>query len=255
MPLMWNLWHGCHRISEGCRHCYMYRTDALHGIDSSQVRKTGQFSLPLARKRNGDYKIAPGETVWACMTSDFFISEADAWRPEAWAIMQSRPDVHFNIITKRIVRAAGCLPADWGPGYANVSLGCTVENNREAANRLPAFAALPAAHKFIVCEPLLEAVDLSPWLGSRVERVVAGGESGDDAGEGARPCHFDWVLDLRRQCVEAGVAFTFHQTGSRLVKDGRLYRLPRRLLHAQARKARIDYAPSRPPADAPPPSD
>lgn len=246
MALMWNLWHGCRRVSEGCRYCYMYRTDAQHGIDSTQVRKTGQFFLPKARKRNGDYKIPAGEIVWTCMTSDFFIEEADAWRPEAWALMQSRPDLRFMMITKRIERAAQCLPADWGEGYANVSVGCTVENNCEAARRLPIFREFPAAHRFIVCEPLLEAVDLSPWLGAWVERVVAGGESGNDAGEGARPCDFDWVLDLRRQCVAAQVAFTFHQTGSLLVKDGRLYRLPRSLMHAQARKAGVDFSPARP---------
>ena len=58
----------------------------------------------------------------------------------------------------------------------------------------------------------------------------------------ARPCDYSWVLDIRRQCMEAGVSFWFKQTGARLIKDGRLYRIPRSQQHAQARRAGIDYA-------------
>ena len=66
-----------------------------------------------------------------------------------------------------------------------------------------------------------------------------GGESGPQA----RPCHFDWVLGLRRQAVEAGVPFVFRQTGANFVKDGRLYRIPRPLQHEQAQKAGLDFLP------------
>ena len=59
---MWNLWHGCHKLSEGCRHCYVYRTDGKYGKDSSVVTKTEKFDLPLQRKKNGMYKI-PRE-IW-----------------------------------------------------------------------------------------------------------------------------------------------------------------------------------------------
>ena len=49
---MWNLWHGCHKLSEGCCHCYVYRTDGKYGKDSSVVTKTEKFDLPLLRKSN-----------------------------------------------------------------------------------------------------------------------------------------------------------------------------------------------------------
>ena len=52
---MWNLWHGCHKLSEGCRHCYVYRTDGKYGKDSSVVTKTEKFDLPLLRKKNGTH--------------------------------------------------------------------------------------------------------------------------------------------------------------------------------------------------------
>lgn len=63
-----------------------------------------------------------------------------------------------------------------------------------------------------------------------------GGESGSEA----RVCDYDWVLDLRRQCVDAGVEFRFRQTGARLRKEGRVYRIRRQFQHSQARKAGID---------------
>ena len=95
----------------------------------------------------------------------------------------------------------------------------------------------PLRHKLIVCAPLLGPLDIAQYLTSEIEEVSAGGESGNDA----RPCDFDWVLSIRRQCLDADIPFGYHQTGARLVKDGRLYRIRRRFQHAQARKAGIDY--------------
>lgn len=232
----WNLWHGCQKISDGCKNCYVYRADLRNGKnDSFIVRKTGDFDLPLKRGRNGEYKIASGELVYTCMTSDFFVSDADMWRGDAWRIMRERRDVTFFIITKRIHRAADCLPHDWGNGYDNVIICSTVENQKMVDFRLPIFRGFPAKHKQIVCEPLLEKIDLSPYL-DFVTQVTAGGESGNEA----RLCDYDWILSLRAQCAEAGVKFWFKQTGARFVKNGRLYCIPRVQQHSQASKANIN---------------
>lgn len=236
MNSMWNLWHGCHKVSEGCLHCYVYRRDSRYDIDSSQVRKTKSFNLPVARKRDGTYKVPPHTTLWTCFTSDFFISEADQWRDEAWAMIHARPDVNFILITKRIDRVAECLPDDWGDGYDNVTLYCTVENQKRADMRLPVFKQLPFKHKCIICEPLLESISLSQWLGEWVEQVTVGGESGSEA----RPCDFEWVKQIRADCVAKNVPFFFKQTGANFIKDGKTYKIPRKLQSSQARKAAID---------------
>lgn len=236
MPL-WNPWHGCHKLSAGCANCYVYRTDGKHGIDSSVVVKTKSFGLPVRKKRDGSYKIGAGEMVYTCFSSDFFVEDADAWRGEAWEMIRSRPDLRFLMITKRIDRLQAVVPDDWGEGYDNVTICCTMENQERADYRLPIYRAAPVKHKIIVCEPLLSAVDLSPYLGAWVEQVIVGGESGREA----RTCHYDWVLGIRRQCVEHGISFRFRQTGARLLKDGRLYRIRRQFQHSQARKAGIDY--------------
>ena len=85
---IWNPWHGCHKISEGCLNCYMFRRDAMYDKDSNIVTKTSTFDAPVKRKRDGSYKMQESGTVYACMTSDFFIEEADEWRKEAWAFIR-----------------------------------------------------------------------------------------------------------------------------------------------------------------------
>jgi len=152
-------------------------------------------------------------------------------------MMRIRGDLRFFIITKRIHRFIECLPADWGDGWDNVTICSTVENQAMAGYRLPIFASCPVKHKEIICEPLLEKVDLSRWLNG-IEGVTAGGESGP----GARPCHYEWVAELREQCLRADpkVPFWFKQTGARFVKDGKAVYVPRRMQFAEAEKCRLD---------------
>ena len=232
----WNPWHGCHKVSAGCAHCYVYRMDDRHGKDASIVQKTSSFHLPVSHARDGAYKILPGCFIWTCFTSDFLLEDADEWRGEAWRMMRERSDCEFLFITKRITRLEQCMPEDWGKGYPNVSICCTVENQAKADERLPVFRDLPIRHKMIVCEPLLEKIDLSAYLGDWVESVTVGGESGDEA----RICNYDWILEIRRQCIEANVPFRFKQTGANFVKDGKRYQIKRAIQHSQARKANIN---------------
>lgn len=233
----WNPWHGCTKISAGCLNCYVYRTDGKYGKDSSIVTKTASFSLPLKKTRGGDFKLTANDgVVFTCFTSDFLHEAADEWRAEAWKMMKLRSDLEFLFITKRIHRLEECLPPDWGKGYPNVTICCTCENQDRVDFRLPIYLSLPLRHRIIICEPLLERIDLSPYLSDRVEQVVVGGESG----ENARLCDYDWILGIRRQCMEANVSFAFRQTGAFFRKDGKLYRIPRRLQHSQARKANIN---------------
>ena len=233
----WSPWHGCHKISPGCRNCYVYARDAAFGKDSAVVAQTGDFALPLKRNRHGAYKLPPGQEIFTCGTSDFFLEEADEWRKDAWVMIKARQDLRFFIVTKRISRFAVSLPADWGEGYDNVIIGCTCENQMQADARLPLFLEAPIRHRAIIAEPLLEHISLERYLDpQQLEQVIVGGESG----ENARVCCYDWVLDIRQQCQNARVRFQFKQTGARFQKDGRLFCIERRLQHIQAKKAGID---------------
>lgn len=235
----WNTWHGCTKISPGCRYCYVYRQDEMYGsvVASSECRKTAAFNLPIKRRRDGSYKIPSGRVIFTCFTSDFLLQDADAWRSECWQMMHERSDCYFYFFTKRIDRFAQCLPPDWGDGYDNVIVGCTVENQAMADYRLPIFRSLPIKHKSIIASPLIGPIHLANFLDASIEELSVGGESGREA----RPCHYDWVLDIRRQCVEADIPFRFHQTGAKLIMNGRLYYIRRCFQLSQAHKANIDY--------------
>ena len=231
----WNLWHGCQKISPGCLNCYVYRIDSKFGkTDSFIVTKNADFNLPLKKDKHGKYKLKPEEgVVFTCMTSDFFIEDADYWRQEAWDMIRIRSDLQFCIVTKRITQAESRLPADWGKGYDNIAFACTVENNAMARLRLPVFGRFPAKHKLIFLAPLLEQVELAGYL-EGIEQVSVGGESG----LGARPCRWEWIEEMYKVCRENSVPFHIHQLGSLFVKDGREYRLSdRKVQFEQAKKA------------------
>ena len=234
---MWNPWHGCHKLSPGCLNCYVYRRDESVGKDASVIERTGNFALPTAKKRDGTYKLPAGTDVFTCGTSDFFLEAADAWRAAAWEQIRLRPDCTFLIITKRIARFKQMLPFNFPEGFSHVTIGCTCEDQVRADERLPIFAKMPIARKVIICEPLLEPIDLGCHLNTGIAQVVVGGESGDKA----RVCDYDWVLNIRRQCIAAGVAFHFKQTGANFKKDGKIYQIDRKLQISQARRAQIDY--------------
>ena len=233
----WNPWHGCQKYSAGCLHCYVYRRDAKYELDASEVRKNADFDLPVRRGCDGRYKLQGPDTVFTCFTSDFFLDKADAWRAEAWRMMRERSDLRFFFITKRILRFYEQLPADWGDGYPNVSIGVTCENQAMANERLPFFLELPIHHKYIVCEPMLEPIDLLPYIGRKIDQVCVGGESGNEA----RLMRYSWAASVREQCREKGVNFWFRQTGALFEKDGLLYRVPRQFQAEQALKSGLSF--------------
>jgi len=206
-------------------------------IVSSECRKTLAFNLPVKKKRDGSYKIPSEKIVFTCFTSDFLLKDADEWRAACWQMMKERQDCRFYFFTKRIDRLPKCLPEDWGNGYDNVLIGCTIENQAMADYRLPIFKALPIKHKSIIVAPLIAPIDLSAYLDKTIEEVSVGGESGIDA----RPCDYDWILALREQCVTKNIPFRFHQTGAHFIKNGKMYHIARKYQHLQAHKANIDF--------------
>lgn len=232
---MWNAWRGCRKCSDGCLHCYIHKGDFKRNIDTSQIVKHEDFYKPIERLKNGNYKMKSG-LVYVCFSSDFFIEEADAWRGECFKMMRERQDCKFLFLTKRIDRFMECIPEDWKEGYDNVIICCTVENQKNADYKLSIFKKLPIKHKCITAQPLLERINIEEYL-SDIELVVVGGESDVSA----RPLDYDWVLDIRQQCIRNNVSFEFRQCGTHFIKDGKEYILQTKLLTSQARSANIDY--------------
>ena len=232
---MWNPWRGCKKCSEGCLHCYIHKGDAKRGVDTSLIVKTKDFDKPIQKIKNGNYKMKAG-LVYLCFSTDFLIKEADPWRQECWQMIRQRSDCTFLFLTKRIDRFMKCIPDDWGDGYENVVVCCTVENQRNADDKLGIFDKLPIKHKCITAQPLIEAIDMECHLDG-IELVVVGGESDQNA----RPLDYAWVLNIREQCIRKNVSFEFRQCGTHFIKDGKEYKLQTKDLCSQARKAGIDF--------------
>ncbi len=245
---IWNPWHGCHKISPGCVNCYVYRRDESIGKDASIVSKTGDHNLPIKKNRKGQYKVtAEDGVVFTCMTSDFFLEDADEWRQGCWDMIRERQDLHFHIITKRIDRFEQCMPSDWGDGWDHVTICSTCENQDRTDHRLPILLSLPIKHREVICEPMLGEINMEKYLATGlIEHVTCGGESGDKA----RPCDFRWIQEVRRECVRCGIPFTFKQTGAVFIKDGKIYHIERKLQIPQAKKSGYNYIPGMGMADA-----
>lgn len=195
----WNPWHGCHKVSAGCKNCYMFAEKRRYSQNPDVVvRSKTTFSAPLKWKEP--------KLVFTCSWSDFFIEEADEWRQEAYTIM--RRTLHtYQVLTKRIERALNLalLP---DPVISNMWLGASVEN-RELKRRIDWLRDAEVALRFLSIEPLLEDIGDLDLRG--IGWVIVGGESGT----GARPFQINWARRIVAQCREQKVPCFVKQLGAR----------------------------------------
>lgn len=190
----WNPWHGCHKVSPGCKFCYMFRDKKRYGQDGNVVSKS-------KTKFNEPEKWKDGRLIFTCSWSDWFIEEADPWREDAYQVIRRTPRHTYQILTKRIERAAGRIPVTPLP---NIWLGVSVEDVKHK-ERIDILRTLPAVVRFLSLEPLLEDLGALDLRG--IGWVIVGGESGPEA----RPMQPEWIRSIRNQCVAAGVPFFFKQ--------------------------------------------
>ncbi|WP_376774555.1 DUF5131 family protein [Clostridium thailandense] len=90
--------------------------------------------------------------------------------------------------------------AMWNPwrGCKKCSDGCQYCYIHKSDYKLSIFKDLPIKHKCITAQPLLEKINIEKYL-KDIELVIVGGESDNNA----RILDYDWVLDIRNQCVKA----------------------------------------------------
>lgn len=217
----WNPWHGCKKISPGCLHCYMYFLDQVHQQDGSRIFKVkSDFLYPLQKNRDGSYKVKSGSKIRVCMTSDFFLEEADIWRNEVYSIIEKRKDVLFWLLTKRIERVSTHMPKYLDNIYMNV----TCENQEMADIRIPKLLELPFLYRGIMVAPMIGPVDIEKYLQTgKINSVLVDGENYD----GDRILDYQWVYNLYEQCVKYNVHFEFFGTGNYLKKNNKIYHIPR----------------------------
>lgn len=213
----WNPWRGCHKISQGCKNCYMFREQKRYGNDPNVVvRSKTTFKAPLKWKDPA--------MVFTCSWSDWFIEEADPWRDEAWDIIRRTPRLTYQILTKRPERIPYCLPDDFFP--RNVWWGISAEDQVTLDERWGILDSVLHYRvppiMFISAEPLLGHLDLTDyfteddlgdeehdWWTRVPDWVIVGGESGPNC----RPMDPQWARDIKDDCKKFGVAFFMKQLG------------------------------------------
>lgn len=257
----WNPWIGCTRVSQGCVNCYAEALakrygKAEWGPAAQRVRTSADnWRKPLQWNRKAEREGRRYKVFCASLADVFEDNDQVAWwRAELFDMIASTPNLDWLLLTKRpeniipALRAIPVLKRDnlydhlWLKGrFPNVWLGTSVENQAMADKRIPILAGIPAAVRFLSCEPLLGPVDLSPYMGGEyltgvewggmqetayeppdVHWVIVGGESGPKA----RQMEADWVRSVRDQCNSAGVAFFVKQMGGVRDKRGELSDLP-----------------------------
>lgn len=251
-----NPWIGCTRVSPGCQHCYAETLMAdrykkvTWGPTGERVRTSPAYwKQPLNWNREAA-EAGVRRRVFCASLADVFEKKADQWkelgdwREELWQLVQATPHLDWLVLTKRPENVREMVPfAMEGNPYSelawpdNLWIGVSVENQQQAEKRIPLLLEVPAAVRFLSCEPLLGPVDLGKWMPRFISWHSAGGPNecehgyaagipcphctprihwvivGGESGRGARPMHPEWARDILRQCRIAEVPFFFKQQG------------------------------------------
>ncbi len=266
-----NFWWGCAKVSPGCENCYAETLDArfqLHksiregqgsfsraphwGPDAPRLLRVAAATKEALRYQRKAEKEGRRFRVFTNSMADFFEDRLDmeGARLEALDVMRRTPNLDWLILTKRpenILRSLDraldaasyqSLLYAWIRAWvgdippANVWLGTTAENQEWANKRIPALLQIPAAVRFLSCEPLLGPLNLTGlgvhkgWCPThdfpgrfchgdcpddrRLDWVICGGESGPHA----RHLDPDWARSLRDQCAPTNMPFLFKSWGN-----------------------------------------
>lgn len=251
-------WMGCSHVSPGCDNCYAEtlgkRTGRVQWGDQAErvTMSEGYWRNPTKWNRQAEAEGQP-HLVFCASMADVFEDRPELvpLRARLVDVIAGTPELIWLLLTKRPENVMALIPVEWcGRWPDNVWIGTTVEDQERADERIPVLAEIPAPVRFLSCEPLLGAVDLSPWLGLEwmdalgdagapfsfrgeggwgremfatvaghvppIHWVIAGGESGP----GHRPLNFDHARDLRDQCRAAEVPYFFKQVGGAYATSG-----------------------------------
>lgn len=210
-----NPWWGCLKVSAGCQHCYADTLALRYGFSiwgpaaTTERRIFGHKHWAEPIKWN---KVAQQTghrfRVFCASMADVFEDHPTATqeRPKLWELIEQTPCLDWLLLTKRPENMRTMAP--WHTWPSNVWAMTSVENQEQAIRRVPILLDVPASVHALSVEPLLDAVNLSPWI-DQLDWVIVGGESGSKA----RPMRLEWVRSLRDQCIPSGVSFFFKQWG------------------------------------------
>lgn len=206
----------CAPVSEGCKNCWhlsLVKRLAKNPMIPKDRQKAYAGGPPvlIEKELNAPLKLKKPAIIGVQFMGDLFHGNVE-WLTIDKILLQAChvADYHtYIILTKRIEAAWFYFNSPHRSELltSNIWLGVTAENQEMADKRIPILLQIPAAVRFVSCEPLLGNIDFShlPESGAELDWVIVGGESGP----GARPMHPDWVRSIRDQCQSAGVPLPF----------------------------------------------
>ncbi len=231
-----NPWHGCDKLTAGCKHCYAEVHDLrrqlsrdLHwGAKAPRLfASKAHMALPLRwnrkaarlRRRQRVFCMSMGDLFELHQVPLYAMLQAN-YRADVFELVEQTPWLDWMLLTKRVENIAPMLPARWRLSMPpNVWIGASIENQEQADARLPVL--LDTVYRelrgsvsvvFLSCEPLLSDIDLASAapgydMSHALDLVIAGEESGNKA----RPADLDWFRSLRDQCLDFKISFYFKQ--------------------------------------------
>jgi protein gp37 len=221
-PIEWcdhsfNPWWGCVPVSPGCQHCYAeawakrYHHDVWGTQTSRRTFGERHWQEPIKWNKQA-IRQGVRKRVFCASMADVFEDHPElvTKREKLWQLIETTQMLDWLLLTKRPENIRRMAPASWEAAWPqNVWAMTSVENQERANQRIPFLLDVPALVRGLSVEPLIDTVDLTPWL-ANIQWVIVGGESGRHA----RPMHPDWVRTIRDQCREFGVPFFFKQWGN-----------------------------------------
>lgn len=176
-----NLWWGCTKVSDGCKHCYADTLSTRFGHDSwgpkgtrrevkgwrdtlrkiSKRAKTEGLRLRVFCQSMSDTFEGP-ETCGGLNSANWTLMSR--LREDLMAAIDEYPDLDFLLLTKRPenILQFGSYGMRWAQDGIppNAWIGTSVENQETADQRIPHLLKINASVRFLSCEPLLGSVDL-----------------------------------------------------------------------------------------------
>jgi len=233
----WNPVTGCDRISAGCDNCYaLALAKRLKAMGADKYQNDGNprtsgpgFALTThANALEQPRRWREPKIVFVNSMSDLFHARVPlGFIQDVMRVITETPQHTYQVLTKRPIRALRL--ADHLQWPANLWLGVSIENT-DVLHRVGHLRQIPAAVRFLSCEPLLGPLDELVLDG--IHWVIAGGESGPNH----RPMQLSWARGIRDTCTASSVPFFFKQWGGRTSKtlgrelDGRTWdQMPRRV--------------------------
>lgn len=232
----------CSPVSEGCKNCWHLRmcnqmTANLSISKRKRLAYAGGEPILDEEELFAPSKLKKPARIGVQFMGDLFhenvpdemiyqIFECIAWSTQhIFIILTKRPDRAKKYMSGKTYFTGDSLPNLW--------LGVSVENQQTADERIPILLQIPAAKRWVSVEPMLEFVDLERIYYEKSKTVQAYLRTlskkavvpfavidypgidwaivGCESGPQARPMKWDWAIDLRRQCKNAGVPFFFKQ--------------------------------------------